>query len=102
MIRMSPRSEWPVPLKWVWLKPTIVESLCWYPAQYSYARGLVDSVDVVRDGVRVGTQRNDSVRYAGTGENVSHFVGADDRVDLVYRAALLGRQGGCARQQTKR
>ena len=63
---------------------------------------LVDSVDVVRDGVRVGTQRNDSVRYAGTGENVSHFVGADDRVDLVYRAALLGRQGGCARQQTKR
>ena len=27
--RMSPRSECPVPLKCVWLKPTRVESRCW-------------------------------------------------------------------------
>ena len=29
IIKMSPRSEWPVPLKWVWLKPTMLLSLCW-------------------------------------------------------------------------
>ena len=26
--RISPRSECPVPLKWVWLKPTMLLSLC--------------------------------------------------------------------------
>ena len=29
----SPRSECPVPCRCVWLKPTMVGSPCWYPAQ---------------------------------------------------------------------
>ena len=33
---MSPRSECPVPLKWVWEKPTIVGSSHLYPAQRVY------------------------------------------------------------------
>ena len=44
--------------------------------------GLVDPIDVVRDGVGVGTQLDEAVGVAGPREGVAHAVGAYHRVDV--------------------
>jgi len=51
---------------------------------------LVAAVDIVGDGVRVGTHLHAPERIACAGEGVPHAIGPDHRVDILGIIALRG------------
>ena len=59
--------------------------------------GLVFPVDVVRDGVRIRTELDQSEGNAGPGKGMSHPVSPDDGIDSINHARLRDREGraGC-------
>ena len=64
--RISPRSECPVPLKWVWLKRRW--NCLYVGSRHSiHTRELIDTVNVMRNGIGIRTYLYDTKRSAAPG-----------------------------------